>query len=278
MSEFNTTPDPLSAIPLSEALAFGPESHDQAIGKESVSFLPISYKKPDLPIVSYYLNKMLTTNVDQVIEDTIFKAEFCRGVKSQFETELQSQTRRFSAYPIHYPDLDKRYKEQQDSLWTLDEIDFSQDLLQWSGAIDSSMLNNKTRYTILCVLVFFHVSDSVVNENIASNFVQEIPIPEAKNFYGVQTYIETVHNSVYGTSLQLFCPVSHEEILMNGLDHVPFVRLKGNWMFKYMNREIPLSCRIFSFVLVEGLFFSSSFCILFWLKKKNLMNGLTFSN
>ncbi|MHC2993057.1 ribonucleoside-diphosphate reductase, partial [Pontibacter sp. HJ8] len=164
------------------------------------------------------------------------------------------------------------YKQAEASFWTAEEIDLSQDQKDWEN------LNDGERHFISHVLAFFAASDGIVNENLAINFMQEVQIPEARCFYGFQIMMENIHAETYSLLIDTYIKKqSEKDYLFNALETVPCVKKKGEWALKWINSE-NFTERLIAFAAVEGIFFSGSFCSIFWLKKRGLMPGLTFSN
>lgn len=180
---------------------------------------------------------------------------------------------RFVIFPIKRHDIWEYYKKAEHSFWTAEEIDLSQDLVDWD-----KKLNDNERYFIKHILAFFAASDGIVNENLAENFLTEVKYPEAKFFYGFQVAIENIHSEVYSLLIDTYIKDGEEkDNLFNALENVPAVKKKGEWALKWIESDNLLE-RLIAFAAVEGIFFSGSFCSIFWLKKRGLMPGLTFSN
>jgi len=190
----------------------------------------------------------------------------------QQEPLLQEDPNRFVLFPITQPTIWEFYKKAQASFWTAEEIDLSQDQKDWER------LNDGERHFIKHVLAFFAASDGIVNENLGVNFMQEVQSAEARCFYGFQIMMENIHSETYSLLIDSYIKDAKEkDFLFNALDNVPCVKKKGEWALKWINSE-SFSERLVAFAAVEGIFFSGSFCSLFWLKKRGLMPGLTFSN
>lgn len=180
---------------------------------------------------------------------------------------------RFTLFPIQHDDLWKAYKEAEASFWTAEEIDLGDDLADWENK-----LKPDEKHFIKYVLAFFAASDGIVNENLAENFLSEVKYPEAKCFYGFQVSIENIHSEVYSLLIDTYVKDDEEKSkLFNAIEHIPSVMKKGTWALKWIESEDFVE-RLIAFAVVEGIFFSGSFCALFWLKKRGLMPGLTFSN
>lgn len=164
------------------------------------------------------------------------------------------------------------YKKAEASFWTAEEIDLGQDLKDWEG------LNDGERHFISHVLAFFAASDGIVNENLAINFMNEVQIPEARCFYGFQIMMENIHAETYSLLIDTYIKKqSEKDFLFNALENVPAVKKKGEWALRWIESE-NFTERLVAFAAVEGIFFSGSFCSIFWMKKRGLMPGLTFSN
>ncbi|KAJ1465445.1 ribonucleoside-diphosphate reductase small chain-like protein [Baffinella frigidus] len=183
---------------------------------------------------------------------------------------------RFVLFPIQYPAVWEMYKKHLASFWTAEEIDLNQDIVQWE-----QKLNDNERHFIKNILAFFACSDGVVMENIAANFCAEIQLPEARAFYAFQLAMEGIHSETYSLMIDTLVKDPDErKTLFEGIEKIPAVKKKASWAMKYMDKESGASfaTRLVAFAAVEGIFFSGSFCAIFWLKKRNLMPGLTFSN
>ncbi|MFC5270981.1 ribonucleoside-diphosphate reductase small subunit [Adhaeribacter terreus] len=188
------------------------------------------------------------------------------------EPILKENPNRFVLLPIQYDNVWKMYKQAQASFWTAEEIDLSADIKDWEN------LNDGERHFISHVLAFFAASDGIVNENLAVNFMQEVQIPEARCFYGFQIMMENIHSETYSLLIDTYIKDSNEKTrLFNALETVPCVKKKGEWALRWIESE-NFAERLIAFAAVEGIFFSGSFCSIFWLKKRGLMPGLTFSN
>lgn len=186
---------------------------------------------------------------------------------------LQENSDRFVLFPIKYHDIWEMYKKAEHSFWTAEEIDLAQDLTDWN-----ERLNSDERFYIKNVLAFFAASDGIVNENLAENFLKEVQYPEARCFYGFQIAIENVHAETYSLLIDTYIKdLQEREKLFKAIDNIPSVRKKAEWALKWIQSD-SFAERIIAFAAVEGIFFSGSFCSIFWLKKRGLMPGLSFSN
>ena len=193
---------------------------------------------------------------------------------SQFvEPILQENKDRFVIFPIQHHDLWEWYKKSEASMWTAEEIDLHQDITDWT-----EKLTDDERYFIKHVLAFFAASDGIVNENLAENFVNEVQYSEAKFFYGFQIMMENIHSETYSLLIDTYVKDEKEKaMLFNAIETFPAIKKKADWALKWI--ESPsFAERLIAFAAVEGIFFSGSFCSIFWLKKRGLMPGLTFSN
>ncbi|GAB3525932.1 ribonucleotide-diphosphate reductase subunit beta [Pontibacter brevis] len=188
------------------------------------------------------------------------------------EPILKENPNRFVLFPIQNDAVWQMYKKAEASFWTAEEIDLGQDLKDWEN------LNDGERHFISHVLAFFAASDGIVNENLAVNFMNEVQIPEARCFYGFQIMMENIHSETYSLLIDTYVKKqSEKDHLFNALETVPAVGRKGEWALKWIESE-NFAERLIAFAAVEGIFFSGSFCSIFWLKKRGLMPGLTFSN
>jgi len=188
------------------------------------------------------------------------------------EPILKENNNRFVLFPIEHDDIWSYYKKAEASFWTAEEIDLGQDLKDWDT------LTGDERHFIKHVLAFFAASDGIVNENLAENFVSEVQYTEAKFFYGFQIAIENIHSETYSLLIDTYVKdVKEKDALFNALDTMDCVKKKADWALRWID-EGNFAERLVAFAAVEGIFFSGSFCSIFWLKKRGLMPGLTFSN
>jgi len=189
------------------------------------------------------------------------------------EPILTENKQRFVLFPIQYHEVWEMYKKAEASFWTAEEVDLAQDLTDWEK------LNEGEKHFISHVLAFFAASDGIVNENLASRFASEIQIPEARCFYGFQIAIENIHSEMYSLLIDTYIKDDKEKSrLLNAIETVPCVQKKAEWAIKWINNTDSFAERLIAFAAVEGIFFSGSFCSIFWLKKRGLMPGLSFSN
>lgn len=188
------------------------------------------------------------------------------------ELLLQENKDRFVLLPIKYPKVWEMYKRTEASFWTAEEIDLSDDLKHWEN------LNDGERHFISHILAFFAASDGIVNENLAVNFMSEVQIPEARCFYGFQIMMENIHSETYALLIDTYIKDPEEkDRLFHAIETVPAVKKKAEWALRWIENG-NFAERLVAFAAVEGIFFSGSFCSIFWLKKRGLMPGLTFSN
>ena len=189
------------------------------------------------------------------------------------EPLLSVNSRRRALLPIQYPEVWRQYCKHKASFWTVEEVDLTKDFAHWET------LSADEQFFVKHVLAFFAASDGIVNENIATNFVNEVQIPEAKHFYGFQLAMENVHSEMYSLLIDTYVRDSAEkDRLFNAMQTFPAVMDKAQWALDWMTEKSSFAKRIVAFAAVEGIFFSGSFCAVFWLKKRGLMPGLCFSN
>lgn len=189
------------------------------------------------------------------------------------EVLLQETTDRFVLFPIKYNDIWDMYKKAMASFWTAEEIDLYGDLNDWNN------LNDQERHYISHILAFFSASDGIVNENLALRFYNDIQIPEARSFYGFQIAMENIHAETYGLLIDTYIKdAKQKDYLFKAIDNIPCIKKKADWALKWIYGNESFAERLIAFAAIEGIFFSGSFCSIFWLKKRGLMPGLTFSN
>jgi ribonucleoside-diphosphate reductase beta chain len=191
----------------------------------------------------------------------------------QFEPILKENKDRFVMFPIQHNDIWAFYKKSEASFWTAEEIDLGADLWDWENK-----LNDDERHFIKHVLAFFAASDGIVNENLAENFLRDVQYPEARSFYGFQLMMENIHSETYSLLIDGYIkdPVEKDG-LFHAIDTLPCVKKKADWAMDWIENG-KFAEKLVAFAAVEGIFFSCSFCSIFWLKKRGLMPGLTFSN
>ncbi|MES2619143.1 MAG: ribonucleoside-diphosphate reductase small subunit [Bacteroidota bacterium] len=193
-------------------------------------------------------------------------------MQDQNEILLKENKDRFVILPINYPKIWEYYKKHEASFWTAEEIDLSDDMKDWNN------LNDGERHFISHVLAFFAASDGIVNENLAVNFMSEVQLPEARCFYGFQIMMENIHSETYALLIDTYIKDAQEKNrLFHAIDTVPAVKRKAEWALRWIDKG-NFAQRLVAFAAVEGIFFSGSFCSIFWMKKRGLMPGLTFSN
>lgn len=192
----------------------------------------------------------------------------------QLEPMLKDNPHRFVLFPIEYDDIWRMYKKAVASFWTSDEIDLKDDIRQFN-----EQLTDHERHFIKHVLAFFAASDGIVNENLIERFAQEVTNPEARCFYGFQIMIENIHSETYSLLIDTYIKDKAErEYCFNAIETMPAVKKKADWALKWIGSESSYPERVIGFAAVEGIFFSGSFAAIFWLKKRGLMPGLSFSN
>ena len=194
--------------------------------------------------------------------------------KIQTEPLLAPDDNRFVMFPIKYQDIWDMYKKQVDCFWRAEEIDLTKDYSQWET------LTSDERYFISMILAFFAASDGIVLENLASRFMSEIQVSEARAFYGFQIAMENMHSETYSLLIETYIKDKTEKNrLFNAIEHFPCIKKKSDWAQKWIHdNRSSFATRLVAFACVEGIFFSGAFCSIFWLKKRGLMPGLTFSN
>ena len=194
--------------------------------------------------------------------------------QEHIEPMLQENLDRFVLFPIQHSDIWEMYKMEQASFWTAEEIDLAEDLKDWKE------LNENEKHFLKHILAFFAASDGIVNENLVMNFSNEVCWPEARAFYGFQIMMENIHAETYSLLIDTYISDENEkDHLFKALETVPSVKKKGEWAMRWLSRKRgSFAERLVAFAAIEGIFFSGSFCAIFWLKKRGLMPGLTFSN
>ena len=194
-------------------------------------------------------------------------------MNAKVEPILEENPNRFVLFPIQHDDIWSEYKKSEACFWTAEEIDLSQDLTDWNNK-----LNDDERHFVKHVLAFFAASDGIVNENLAENFVAEVQYTEAKFFYGFQIMMENIHSETYSLLIDTYIKDPKEkDYLFNAIETLDCVKKKAKWALRWIENG-SFAERLIAFAAVEGIFFSGSFCSIFWLKKRGLMPGLSFSN
>lgn len=189
------------------------------------------------------------------------------------EPLLKESNDRFVLFPIKHNAIWDMYKQGVASFWVAEEIDLYQDLNDWNS------LNEQEKHYISHILAFFSASDGIVNENLAMRFYNEVQLPEARSFYGFQIAMENIHAETYGLLIDTYIKdAAQKNHLLKAIDTIPCIKKKADWALKWINGNENFAERLVAFAAIEGIFFSGSFCSIFWLKKRGLMPGLTFSN
>jgi ribonucleotide reductase beta subunit family protein with ferritin-like domain len=194
--------------------------------------------------------------------------------KPSDEYLLQQDDKRFVMFPIKDESIWNMYKKAEDSFWRVEEVDLSKDINDWNK------LHENEQYFISMILAFFAASDGIVLENIGLRFMTEVQLAEAKAFYGFQIAMENIHSVMYSQLIETYIknPIEKDK-LFNALENFPCIKKKGNWAIKWINdKDSDFATRLVAFACVEGIFFSGAFCAIYWLKKRGLLPGLTFSN
>jgi len=212
---------------------------------------------------------------DELPSDRFKMSSVTEELKKLQEEEplLIENKHRWVMFPLQYPEIWEMYKKHEASFWTAEEIDLAQDMRDWDG------LSNDEQHFIKHVLAFFAASDGIVNENLSTNFSDEIQVPEARAFYGFQMAMENIHSETYSLLIEQYIRDTDERMkLFHAIETIPAVAVKAQWAVDWMNPDRSFYERLVGFACVEGILFSGSFCAVYWLKKRGLMPGLTFSN
>ncbi len=210
--------------------------------------------------------------MNEILKEKTMSGEIGAEVMA-VEPILKENKDRFVLFPIRHKEIWQMYKQAEASFWTAEEIDLQPDLVDWENKLTSD-----EKYFIKHVLAFFAASDGIVNENLAVNFMNEVQYPEARCFYGFQIMMENIHSETYSLLIDSYIKDTEEKNrLFHALETVPAVALKGEWALRWIENG-SFAERLVAFAAVEGIFFSGSFCSIFWLKKRGLMPGLSFSN
>jgi len=194
--------------------------------------------------------------------------------KNLAEPLLAPDDNRFVMFPIKHQDIWEMYKKQIDCFWRAEEIDLTKDLTHWES------LDKQERYFISMILAFFAASDGIVLENLASRFMNDVQVSEARAFYGFQIAMENIHSHTYSLLIETYIKDTEEKTkLFNAIEHFPCIKKKSDWAQKWIHdNRSSFATRLVAFACIEGIFFSGAFCSIYWLKKRGLMPGLTFSN
>jgi ribonucleotide reductase beta subunit family protein with ferritin-like domain len=190
------------------------------------------------------------------------------------EPLLQENDNRYVMFPIEHDDIWNMYKKQVDCFWRAEEVDLSKDLDDWHS------LNDNEKHFVSMILAFFAASDGIVLENLGLRFMGDVQVSEARAFYGFQIAMENIHSQMYSMLIETYINDREEKgKLFNALTEFECIKAKGEWAKKWINdNRSSFATRLVAFACVEGIFFSGAFCSIFWLKKRGLMPGLTFSN
>ncbi|CAD7968829.1 unnamed protein product [Amoebophrya sp. A25] len=221
--------------------------------------------------------------VDKKEEGALFKFEDRKRAlavsddikrKEGDEVLLAENTQRWVMFPIKYPEIWEMYKQHEASFWTAEEIDLSQDMTDWDK------LSANEQHFLKHILAFFAGSDGIVLENLNLNFASEVQLPEARAFYGFQAAMENIHSETYSLLIDQYCRNDEAEKtkLFNAITTIPVIEKKAKWASSWMDGKLCFGMRLVAFACVEGILFSGSFCAIYWLKKRGMMPGLTFSN
>uniref|UniRef100_A0A6C0K0J2 Uncharacterized protein n=1 Tax=viral metagenome TaxID=1070528 RepID=A0A6C0K0J2_9ZZZZ len=194
--------------------------------------------------------------------------------KNNVEPLLAPDDNRFVMFPIQHQDIWKMYKKQVDCFWRAEEIDLSKDQMHWDA------LESSEKYFISMILAFFAASDGIVLENLAARFMNDVQLSEARAFYGFQIAMENIHSETYSLLIESYIKNTEEKTrLFHAIENFPCIKKKSDWAQKWMHdNRSSFATRLVAFACVEGIFFSGAFCSIYWLKKRGLMPGLTFSN
>ncbi|KAK2594232.1 Ribonucleotide-diphosphate reductase (RNR), small subunit [Conoideocrella luteorostrata] len=241
----------------------------------------ISNKENMLDVAAFHaLGKPVAADqkptVEEIKKDTAAPT-VAPGIKPEETDEplLQENPQRFVLFPIKYHEIWQMYKKAEASFWTAEEIDLSKDLHDWNNR-----LNDDEKYFISHILAFFAASDGIVNENLVERFSSEVQVPEARCFYGFQIMMENIHSETYSLLIDSYIKEhAQRTYLFNAIETIPCIRKKAEWALHWIqDKESSFAQRLVAFAAVEGIFFSGAFASIFWLKKRGLMPGLTFSN
>ena len=240
------------------------------LGDEEIEFSEVCATRDEIK----RLYSVDITHFPAVFSDGQYIGDFRDTMIYFSEPLLKPSTKRFTTYPIQYEQFWKMFKKHQASIWTAEEMgDFQKDLRDYS-----EMPPEKQQF-INHVLAFFAASDGIVNENLVQKFSNEVQLPECRAFYGIQIYIENVHGEVYSLLLDTYIKNQEEKMkYLNAIQTIPAVKRKAEWALRWITNSKSFAERLVAFICVEGIFFSASFCAIFWLKQEGLMPTLTFSN
>ncbi|KAF9425168.1 Ribonucleotide-diphosphate reductase (RNR), small subunit [Entomortierella beljakovae] len=221
------------------------------------------------------MSSLSTQDADLQIASSLTSKLTDIKLAEQEEPLLKPNPRRFVLFPIRFHEVWQMYKKAEASFWTAEEVDLSKDMHDWENR-----LSEDERFFISHILAFFAASDGIVNENLLERFSNEVQIPEARCFYGFQIMIENVHSEMYSLLIDTYVKEpSQRDMLFDAIDTIPCIRKKAAWALKWISdQNSTFGERLIAFAAVEGIFFSGAFASIFWLKKRGLMPGLTFSN
>ncbi|KAL1666454.1 ribonucleotide reductase small subunit [Schizophyllum commune] len=272
-----TTPGPTPSKKAAAALEkFSLESPTKASAKQVVDDEKRSVS-PASVTEEAKAPKEKATELQDTTDDDDWRFQYVGEVELPESEEplLKESIRRFVLFPIQYPEIWQMYKKAEASFWTAEEMDLSKDLHDWQNR-----MNDNERHFISHVLAFFAASDGIVNENLLERFSGEVQVPEARCFYGFQIMMENIHSETYSLLIDTYIREAAErEHLFNAVETIPCVARKAQWALRWINDDrSSFGIRLVAFAAVEGIFFSGSFASIFWLKKRGLMPGLTFSN
>src|SRR3989344_3179467 len=242
-----------------------------SLGREKDEFDILDDWEPEIESGKKTINISIDLNSSEIVKIT----PVSKTPQYAIEEEIQKKTvDRFVLFPIEEHQVWEFYKKAEASFWTAEEIDLHQDLTDWEK------LNEKEKHFIKHVLAFFAASDGIVSENLAVNFMRDVTSPEDRCFYGFQIAMENIHSETYSLLIETYIKDAKErEYLLSALENIPAVKKKGEWAIKWLSEQnTTFAERLVAFAAVEGIFFSGSFCSIFWLKKRGLMPGLCFSN
>ena len=196
----------------------------------------------------------------------------------KYETILIENPQRFVIFPLQFDEVWAHYKRHEASFWTAEEITLADDIVQWKQG-DKINLSEGDKFFIKHILAFFASFDGIVNENLAARFMKEVQIPEMRCFYGFQIAMENIHGEVYSLLIDTLVEDLKERIkLLRAVENFPSIKKLSQWALKWLNSDLPFNQRLIAFACIEGVLFSGPFCAIFWLKKRGLLPGLTFSN
>jgi len=203
--------------------------------------------------------------------------DFYKSIRKETDNDevlLLNNNKRYVLFPIEYKEIYDLYKKVESAFWTTHEIDLSKDIDDWEKLTDNE------KYFIKNIIGFFAGSDGIIMENLACRFMDEIQIPEARAFYSYQIFNESIHSETYSLLIDTYIKDRDEKLaIFNSIENIASIAKKAQWAYKWIkNKDVNFAIRLIAFAIVEGIFFSGSFCAIYWIKKRGLMPGLTFSN